>query len=509
MAQLTVHSSQGTQNIEAKAGETVMAALGRAGIYLDAPCGGHGHCGKCRVICHGPFSAAPKEEEALLTPSELQNGMRLACFCIPEGDAEVTLPGSGSFAKVQTGFLGRFQADGGHTPGSTGIAVDIGTTTVAMYWYDLNTGRLLGERSAINQQRAAGADVISRINACETDPRMLGRLCDSMVNQLNEMLEGLLQSLPGQKAPSQCIIAGNTTMLHLLAALDPSGIAHAPFTPQSLFGTEYQAGQLGIHLDAVVYLPPCISAYVGGDITAGLTGCGLDKEEGTALFVDIGTNGEMALSVNGAITCCSTAAGPAFEGAHIKHGTGSIPGAIDRVWLDEAGKVRFTTIGGAAPAGICGSGLIDAAAVMLQLEVLDETGFLEEDFVLDQESGIAITPPDIREIQLAKSAVAAGLQCLVSHAGLTMEQIDRLLVAGGFGSHMNPASAVAIGLLPKACAGRITAVGNAAGLGASAALLSADIRRRLEELPENCRYIELSGDAEFQDLFIENMMFEE
>lgn len=304
-----------------------------------------------------------------------------------------------------------------------------------------------------------------------------------------------------------CVIAGNTTMLHLLTGLDPSGIAHAPFTPQSLFGTEYSAQQLGLCFPASVYLTPCISAYVGGDITAGMAGCSLDECDSSILFADIGTNGEMALSVDGVMTCCSTAAGPAFEGAHITHGTGSIPGAIDRVWLDD-GKVCFSTIGGEAPSGICGSGLIDAVAVLLETEQLDETGFLEEDFLLDSASGICITQSDIREIQLAKSAVAAGLQCLVSRAGLQMEKVGQLLVAGGFGTHLNPVSATAIGLLPKQLSGRITAVGNASGFGASAALLNTQMKDRLENIAKCCQYIELSGDEEFQNLFVENMMFE-
>jgi uncharacterized 2Fe-2S/4Fe-4S cluster protein (DUF4445 family) len=317
-------------------------------------------------------------------------------------------------------------------------------------------------------------------------------------------------------------------MLHLATGINPTNIANAPFIPVSLFGKDFSSLTLGLNLnaDANVYFVRCISSYIGGDITAGMLACGLDKADKITLYIDIGTNGEMALMHNGKITCCSTAAGPAFEGAQIKFGTGGISGAISSIQIQEE-EMIIKTISDKPAIGICGSGLIDAIAVMLKLEVIDETGricdndeilnktiskrIIEIDdsnaFVLDIKSGIYITQKDVREVQLAKSAIAAGIASLLHDTKIAITDVQNLILAGGFGSHMNSGSACKIGLLPKELIGKIEVVGNAAGNGAAQLLLSQECFARLEDIATSCENIELSGHPYFQDQYIENMMF--
>ena len=520
----TIHI--GETELTARRGEGLLDALRRGGVFVDAPCGGKGRCGKCRVHVSGgagPVTAAEREQ---LTGAELRDGVRLACECAVQGDLTVRLTGAQEM-EAETAHASPIALDLPHAlPGEAGLAVDIGTTTVAAYFYSLTTGERLAVFSGMNRQREFGADVISRIKACGTDPGALEKQRALIAGQLNAWLAEFAARFPEYRV-SAAVIAANTTMLHLLAGLDPAGIARAPYTPQSLFGVEYRGAQLGLDLPGAVYLAPCISAYVGADITAGIVGCGLDRTQDICLFLDVGTNGEMALILPGGegteIICCSTAAGPAFEGAHIKYGLGSVPGAINRVWITPEGLPACSTIGGTSARGICGSGLIDAVACMLRLGVLDETGlicdpedapaalapyFNEEGFLLDPGAGVCVTQQDIREVQLAKSAIAAGIETLLHHTQTPLSAVSRAVIAGGFGAHINPASAAAIGLLPQALAGRFEAAGNASGLGASCALLSEDARRRLEALPGVCRNIELSGDAFFGDAYIENMCFE-
>ena len=443
----------GSMKIQADKGKNLLSVLRDNGIFVDAPCGGTGHCGKCKVKIAGEIPPVTETEQALLTRSEIVSGTRLACLTDCTGTMRIMLPEYKTVSKA--GFLETAQEiDNGFCPGETGIAVDIGTTTLAVYFYELKSGNMTDVRSGLNLQRRYGADVISRISACEAEQDALRKMGDSIVSQIN----GYIREY-GKKIAS-AVIVGNTTMLHLLTGLDPSGIAKAPYLGQSLFGVMYAGHQLGLQVDGEVYLPPCISSYVGADITAGLIAMNLDRSKEHVFYIDIGTNGEMALCKGNTIFCCSVAAGPAFEGAKIKFGTGSVAGAINRVWYD--GGVKYTTIDDAPPVGICGSGLIDAVAVMVETGIVDETGRFMDDqsdefFVSES---ISITRQDIREVQLAKSAVAAGIETLMKYGELETTEIDKSVIAGGFGSYINPRSAVVIGLLPKAFTGKLETVGN-------------------------------------------------
>lgn len=498
MAVITVHSGGAVRRLVSLPGETLHAALARCGVWHSAPCGGKGSCRRCKVTVRGAFVPPTRAEAESLRDDELLAGVRLCCMAVPTGDCAVWLPDDAYDVRKPSFSLSAEES------GRDGYAcgIDVGTTTLAVSLYARATGKRVGETAQHNRQSVFGDDVISRIHAA-TEQGAAPLMQKSVAEQLSGMIGTVCEQ--ADVTPSQvksCTVAANTTMLHLLTGLDPAGIAAAPFTPQSLFGTMYRGEQLGLPLSCDVFLAPCVSAFVGGDITAGMLACSFDATDRTLLLIDVGTNGEMALVKDGEILCVSTAAGPAFEGAHITCGSGGVSGAVCHV--DERG---VQTIGGAPPSGICGSGILDAVALMLRTDALDESGYLEEDYPLTPDGSVFLTPKDIREIQLAKSAVCSGVIRLMELAEVTADGIDEVFFAGGFGNQLDPASAAAIGLIPPSLAGKCKAVGNAAGKGAMMAALSGEALDRLAAMPLRCRYYELSGDARFNQLFTEQLHF--
>ena len=522
MPTLTIIQGQSHAAVEMPPGATLLEGLRRGGFpHADAPCGGQGRCGRCLVEASGGVAPPDERERALLAPGETR---RLACLARMEGDCAVTLPEGGLKAATE-GTDARFAPDG-HGQG-LGAAIDVGTTTVVLYLYDRANGARLATASGGNAQRGFGADVISRIQYTMERPDGLEALKGAIRDQLRRLLaEACGRAGRRPEEVTALSVAGNTVMLHLLAGLDPAPIAAAPFTPRSLFGEAVPAGDygLGVPPEAELYLAPCVSGYVGGDITAGLMASGAAQAEGPVFFVDVGTNGEMALGDRTGLLCCSTAAGPAFEGANLSCGMAAADGAIDKVWLED-GEIRCSVLGGGAPAGVCGSGLVDALAVLLRLGIVDETGRLlpadeapaafahrlagegaETRFRLAGE--VWVSAGDVRKLQLAKAAIAAGIQTLLDQQGVTPDKLDAFCLAGGFGSYLRPESAAAIGLFPAQLLPKLKVVGNSAGMGASAALLSRAARAALEETAAKCRYLELSGRADFSDAYVECMMFE-
>jgi uncharacterized 2Fe-2S/4Fe-4S cluster protein (DUF4445 family) len=426
-------------------------------------------------------------------------------------------------------------------PGNTtdrlyGLALDIGTTTVVGALTDLNTGAVAAVQSTLNGQAPFGADVISRASYTMTEPDGLATLQTRIVDTINTLLDQLLAASGiARENVYEAVAVGNATMLHILLGIDPEPISVAPFIPAIEEEVTLPASDVGLRLHPQARLStlPHLGAYVGADIVAGVlaTGIGREKDDKLRLYIDVGTNGEIVLGSARRTVSTAAPAGPAFEGAQIKCGMRASEGAIEGVEIVD-GTVRLQIIGGGTrPVGICGSGLVDAVAQLIGCGLVDASGFLSRPeeargrvsdtlvrrlvqvngvraFLLSTpEEAIVLTQPDIRALQFAKGAIAAGVDVLMATLGIEARDLDEVLLAGSFGSYINPASARAIGLVPWVRVDRIIAVGNAAGEGAKIALLSFRERQAANRIPAFVEYIELSGRPEFNDIFTEALAF--
>ncbi len=425
MARLTIWADGRALPVEVEAGALLSDALLHSGHRPDMPCGGRGRCRKCRVQASGALSPLSAAELDALSPAEREAGVRLACCTRILGDARVTAAGDGAGTQICTRGEARAVERLDPMFAALGAAVDIGTTTLAAQLYDRDG--LLATAAAPNPQRSFGADVISRIG------RSMEGDSPALANCVRQAIAGLLRTLCGQAGRRSeeidaLVLTGNTAMLHLLCGLDVSPLAAAPFQAEELFGKTLSAAELDLPCapGARAYLPRCMSAFVGADITTALLASGICAGRETRMLTDIGTNGEIALWHQGRLSCCSTAAGPAFEGANLSQGMQGAPGAIDHAWVAD-GALEVHTIGEAAPVGICGSGVADVLAGLLELGRLDETGLLNDgDDAWPLAPGVAITQGDIRQVQLAKSAVRAGIETLMARAGLAPDALAEL-----------------------------------------------------------------------------------
>ena len=519
--QRTVFLYSNGKSLDFKTGtdQTLLDALRQADpSALDSPCGGAGTCGKCRVrILSGTVSDIQAEERRLIGDAGLSEGVRLACHVKPKGELSFEKAETSGTANIHetfsnlSGSIDPLQTEAG----TYGIAVDIGTTTVAAYLVDFGTGKVLTAASCLNSQRAWGADVIARIDHAGKAPANLAYLAGLIRTDISGLAKRLLATVDAsQNDLRELSLVGNTTMLHLFAGIDPSGIAVAPFTPAFTALRRESAGYYGLpYPQASLTLGPSVAGYVGADLVAGIRAVGLEESKKLNLILDLGTNGEMALGNKDGIIACATAAGPAFEGAAISCGTGGVAGAIDSLdWLD--GWLRWSTIGDLEPIGICGSGIIDAAACLVRAGIVDDTGafadlWATEGYTLanSKNTVIRFTQGDIRQIQLAKAAVAAGIASMLDEAGAGLDDIENVYLAGGFGSYLKPQSATAIGLIPPPLLPKVQAVGNAAGHGAVRMLLFKNEGDALSSLAKSVRYLELSGSDFFRDRFVEELFF--
>lgn len=487
---LTVLTGERTVVFEAERGKSLGRLFSMHGIHIPMRCGGNGICGKCKVkLLEGRVSGARPDE----------GGLVLACRAVPESDCVISV--TEEKGRGLEGF--RFARRPQPCHSGWGVAFDLGTTTLAACLVRLDDGEVVARTSCLNPQAAFGSDVISRIGAC-AEKENLARQQKLINEKAAEMVRGLSAQAGGVHV-SRMTVAGNTTMLHLFCGEDPTPIGVYPFTPAFLEEREYRGETLGIPADLIVLLPS-ISSYVGADITAGILAADLASSDKPALLADLGTNGEMALVSGGKILCTSTAAGPALEGACIECGVGGVKGAVNRV-LCEGGKLSYSTIGNAPPVGLCGCGLVDFVACLLERGDLDETGYLEEEKVsLTPE--VWLSQADIRQYQLAKSAVCAGMRALICKAGLREEDVSRLLIAGGLGYYIDAESAARTGLIPSGLKTRAEAVGNGSLYGAYLVLTDDKCRAEAREIAARCETVDLSSDAVFNDEFIQGMMFE-
>ena len=459
----------GTEEITAYHGEILAEALLRAGYPVNRPCGGRGMCGKCLVTVDG--------EEVL------------ACRYRVNGDIHVTLPEKKDIVSV-TGVTESFTATEHQV-----LALDIGTTTLAMALVSLDSGKVVRRVTRTNPQTSFGADVISRIGHCMSHGA--SELQRVLIREINAMIRSLcLSRVPYLYA------AGNTTMLHLFCGVDCSSLGKAPYTPVFLEAQTLDASSLGIEgVDTVVTLPGA-AAFVGADISAGLGHIASPKDGCHSLLIDLGTNAEIVLFNRSHALCTAAAAGPCFEGANISCGMSATDGAICRVVGDD--PLLCETIGHKKACGICGTGLIDVIAALLDNETIDETGFME-DGRAELAEGVFLTQADVREYQLAKSAVCSGVMTLLETAGITAADIDTVYLAGGFAAEISIRSAVRTGLLPEELTGKCVSIGNSSLLGTVDYALG---NRRADAITKNMTYIDLAASPVFTAHFTDNMLFE-
>jgi len=471
-------------------GTALQQAARLCGLVTESPCGGQGRCGKCRAIVNGEevLACQFRVEEDIIATFPQNEELQI----LKDGQARMPKPDP-----LRKGYL---------------LALDIGTTTVVAYLTD-ETGKELAACPAANPQAAYGADVVSRLQYAA---RNGGDALTKAVRSTAEQLISACCAAAGIEEAEIAVIAavGNPCMQQLFLGLPLENLITIPYRPLLQTAATLPAEKyLPLCPGAVLVTAPDISAYVGADTVACMLAADFLHREETTLLVDIGTNGEMALLHQGRIAACSTAAGPALEGANIRFGMTAAKGAIDRVTV-QAGTLQCHTIGGDKAVGICGSGLIDATAAALQLHWLDGRGRIQRTDLWEGErfipltEDICLTQEDIRQLQLAKGAIAAGISLLCQQLGVEKEEIRRVLLCGAFGSFLNPGSACSIGLLPKELEGKTVSAGNLAGAGARMLALDRSQLAAAEQLAARTEYLDLGSVPEFRRAFAASMRFE-
>jgi len=467
---------------------------------VEFPCGGRGRCRGCRIRLLCGTATVNAAQREILSANEISQGWRLACQCVPETDLEIELRQWDSAILVDdTRF--RFRPREGF-----GVAVDLGTTTLVAQLLDLETGNVRAVKTALNAQARYGADVMSRIHfaVLENGQQDLKRI---IRDQIGGLIQQLRAAVEAKGRIRDVILVGNTVMHHLFCGVEVEPLSHYPFESPRTGLEEFRAGELGWKLEEnpTVHFLPCLGGFVGSDVLAGILATGLHESEKLVGLVDLGTNGEIVIGNRDSMLCTSTAAGPAFEGAKISMGMRACTGAISEV-LVEQGNLRCHVLGDVAPQGFCGSGLVDAVAAGLELDVIASTGRLSKGMSMWTVCPpVSLTQGDVRELQLAKAAIAAGIRMLSQEIGAA--ELDQIYLAGAFGNYINRASAQRIGMLeypPEL----ITPAGNTALLGAKMALFELDgdclsytaLRKRI-------RHVALNLDPGFQDVFVEQMAF--
>jgi len=570
-----VHFTRENLSVGVPESSLLTECIRAAGLTLETPCNGLGLCGKCRVKVWGDLYPPEDLENGFINAP----GIRLACLARVRGEIWIELPQKGhSLKTINQGFaievaidscvkqvllppfertvspylerltyntdsadlyrkvgqleqaralqvygvlMGDRLIDVGPEQGEIlGVAVDIGTTGISAYLLSLATGEILQKASCLNPQTEFGSDVLSRISYCLENSQGPDQLQASILGTLNELVLDLTGDATRAKRVYQVVLAGNTTMLHFVLGVHPGSLARAPYRPVFLAQVDLKAKEVGLQIcpEGRITVLPSASGYVGADILAGLVATAFDQKHYPALFLDIGTNGEIVVNLGGRLIATSTAAGPALEGMNISCGCRAEEGAIDTFFMDDQLELHFTTIGGTSPKGICGSGLIDITAAMvkrhlvlasgrfnpnldprLKAKVHDKKFYLTDDIYISQK--------DIRQIQLAKGAIAAGVTLLLEEAGIAIESIVEAVIAGAFGYHINPESLRGIGFLPQGFRGTIKFVGNSSAEGARLALLNQGVMLQIQELKNKIEVLELSTNPRFQDFFVKALGF--
>ena len=464
-------------------GTTLLQAQITAGLHPDAPCGGKGTCGKCRVFLDG---------------REM-----LACRTAVDRDLAVTLPETRETAVLTQGAGASVLPDGEN---AYALAFDVGTTTIVGYLLDGKSGALLANVSQINPQTQYGADVISRIQHVHENgsDAMQACICDALAHLTNEAAE---KAGIRPEEISTAAVVGNTAMHHLLLGVDPKPLVTPPYMPGLSHALELPADGI-LPIGGSVRILPNIAGFVGADTVGCILASRFDELDELTLLLDIGTNGEMVLGDKRRRIACSTAAGPAFEGAKISYGMRGAEGAVDHTAVEQ-GKLTYHVIGGGEPLGLCGSGLLDLTASLLEMGVIDGSGYLENGPYRLGGTAVSLTQKDIREVQLAKAAIRAGITLLAKEISAAVEDIRQVYLAGAFGNYLDPVSACRIGMIPDCLLERIRPIGNAAGTGARMCAVSRGAFLHSRTLAEETEFLELASLPEFQDCFVDSLDFSE
>ncbi len=515
----------GTQ-ISIHAGATLIEAAGQAGIILNSVCGGKGTCKKCLV------NIEPDDKEVLACQYHIKSDLTVVIPPISRFfEQKILQHGIDTQIDLRPNIYERYQKKGATK--IFGVAVDIGTTTVVAKLINMTDGRCEATQATLNPQTRYGDDVVSRIAYAQTDEK-LAELQQTIIDCVNELIGRLLKetAVDAKDIYEMCVV-GNTTMNHIFLKLPVTQLGQAPYKAFSLDAQDVPASESALQMNPAgnIHTVENIAGFVGSDTTAVALATGIDSAQETTLVIDIGTNGELVLGTGDKLYAASCAAGPALEGARITCGSRAAEGAIEAVVVNDD-NIVLDVIGGCAPRSICGSGLIDAVAVMLDLGIIDKTGQFvsagtlgeklpaaiatrisqvdgEPAFVLAENasSSVFLTQKDIRQVQLAKAAIRAGIKLLQKKVGIQDCDIERIYLAGAFGNYIRRKSAVRIGLLPDMPAERIRFVGNAASSGAQIILLSSQARNKSHELARKIKYVEIAHEQEFQDVFAGSMSF--
>lgn len=512
---------------------SLLKCLLDAGVFVDNPCNGTGVCGKCKVrIIQGDCSPMSETERRLLSDQEAASGIRLSCMAEALGDVELEVLQRDRKGKVLTkGYLPEFERD--TFEDGYGIVIDIGTTTVVTALISLADGRELAAASMVNAQKHFGLDVLTRITYEYEHPEDgVRKLQAAIVHSVNDMIKEVCSGVAVRPGDIREInVAANCTMMHMFLGVDARSIGRSPYRPAFLEAKRLPAKEIGIEAgeDTALYCLPQVSAYIGADIVAGAYACGLRDTRKNILFIDIGTNGEMVLASGGRLLCCSCAAGPALEGMNISSGMRAADGAVEDVKITERG-IELKVIGDKKPEGICGSGILAVIKELLRTGIVKKTGVFikkeklseadfrysmirmngtKREFILNEDPLLIVTQGDVRQVQLAKGALLSGFTALLCKAGITMGELDQVMVAGQFGAHLPADFLVGTGILPEDVKEKVTYVGNSSKAGAYMALMSRKARQGIEKLADQMEYMELAETQNYERIFTESMIFPE
>ena len=511
MPDVTIIYGGDTKRVQAEDGDLLGDVIASTDLPLEQPCAGRGTCGKCKVLVEIGTAPADEIEIQNLSPGEIALNNRLACRARVQGETRIVLSPIVVYSNKIFKGSSRYKKEK-HIP--LGLAIDLGTTTVAAFLTALDNGEVASGSGGLNQQTVYGSDVISRLAAAIEDPQNKNRLHRLALASINQAVDSLDLSTSIWNRIEQVTIVGNVAMHHLLTELPLENLAYIPFQPHDAESIKDASVYMeGIFPEGVkVSLPPLIGGFVGSDAVACLAYFGFDNPAGPMAAIDLGTNGEVMITDGSRILTASTAAGPAFEGVNISCGSRAVDGAITKVTRHN-GALVLTTIADAPPVGLTGSGLLSAVAEFRRSGIIDISGRITtangdrvdpQQIIISTDPELYLSQIDIRELQKAKGAIRAAVDVLMGQLGLTPQDLTQVILTGSFGGEVNIDSILELGLIPPVKKGIVETIANGAGFGA--ALFLTDEGFALGELlAEKSKQVDLDQDAKFYDYYIEAM----